>query len=110
MTRLEFNVQGSANKPYRVLLEREKGNLNAFCSCPAGSNGQTCKHILRILSGNPEGLDGADCGHLRTAVDWVLDSDVGVALRTLTEAEDRYQSAKRHLADAKKRLSASLKR
>lgn len=110
MERLEFFVQGSSPKPYRVVLEKSAENLNGFCTCGSGSNGQACKHVFRILSGNPEGLTDGFSVQLAQAVNWTVGTDVELALRSLAAAEDRYAAAKLSLATAKKALSASLRK
>jgi uncharacterized Zn finger protein len=110
MERLEFLVQGSASDPYRVTLERLDNNLNAYCTCSAGSNGQTCKHRMRILSGNPDGLIEANIEHLKQAVDWLVGTDVELALSELARAEDAFETAKQLLAAAKKKVAKSLMR
>lgn len=108
MERMVFLVQGSEIEPYRVTLEKVEGNLNAYCTCAAGSNGQYCKHRFRILSGNPEGIIGLDSNELRKAVDWLVGTDVEAALKTLVMAEDNFDAAKKELAKAKKLLAQAL--
>lgn len=49
---LIFKYQGSAAEPYTVAFSRQADTLNAICSCPAGANGQLCKHVLSLLQGN----------------------------------------------------------
>ena len=52
MERIDFLVQGSAFHPYEVkFLKRSEKNLSAYCTCPAGDNGQYCKHRFSILEG-----------------------------------------------------------
>jgi hypothetical protein len=108
MERMDFMVQGGEIEPYRVTLEKSGSNLNAYCTCAAGSNGQYCKHRFRILSGNPEGLVDPDLDRLRAAVDWLVDTDVGIALSALVKAEDDFNSAKKELARTKKLLAQAL--
>jgi uncharacterized Zn finger protein len=110
MERMEFLVQGSALDPYRVTIERFDNNLNVYCTCGAGSNGQICKHRMRILSGNPDGLIEANIDHLKHAVDWLVGTDVELALSELALAEDAFESSKQLLAAAKKKLAKSLMR
>lgn len=100
MERMEFLVQGGELEPYRVTLEKSGANLNAYCTCAAGANGQYCKHRFRILSGNPEGIVGPDLEMLRLAVDWLVGTDVELTLRGLIAAEDQLISAKRALFKA----------
>lgn len=104
MERMMFVVQGSEAEPYRVTLEKSGRNLNAYCTCAAGSNGQYCKHRFRILSGNPEGIINPNMDELRLAVDWLNGTDVETALKNLVLAEDYFEAAKKDLAKAKKYL------
>lgn len=109
MDRLEFCVQGSAEEPYRVVFEKTEGNLNAYCTCPAGANGQYCKHRFRLLSGNPEGLTSGNHSMLERVVSWLVGTDVEAALVELARAEDAQESAKKRLSKAKKMLAEALR-
>lgn len=100
MERMEFVVQGGEAEPYRVTLEKAGRNLNAYCTCAAGANGQYCKHRFRILSGNPEGVVCPDLSMLRMAVNWTEGTDVEMALRNLIAAEDQLIAAKKGLSEA----------
>jgi NAD-dependent DNA ligase len=105
----KFFVKGSSEEPYRVVVRKNGNDLNASCTCPAGLNGQACKHRLRILSGNDECVVGGDVGHIADVVDWVSGTDVERYLRELIKAEDDYETAKQHLSKAKKNFAASLR-
>ena len=110
MGRLEFLVQGSSPEPYRVIVEKSESNLNGFCTCAAGANGQACKHLMQILSGNPDGLLDECVGKLVDAVNWTANTDVEMALQQLALAEDHLIAAKKALSSAKKNLSAALRK
>jgi uncharacterized Zn finger protein len=107
--RLEVYVNGSGAEPYRVTIEKLGPNIKAFCTCPAGMNGQWCKHRLRIFSGNAEGVVSGNVERLPHVVDWLVGTDVERALSELALAEDRYSSAKRELSSAKRRLAEALR-
>lgn len=49
-----YHVTGSHGDPYEVTLTDEGSMLHAHCTCPAGSFGTLCKHILQIIGENPE--------------------------------------------------------
>lgn len=106
--RFNFLVQGSQSDPYRVTFEKEGNNLNAYCTCAAGANGQSCKHRLRILSGNHEGLIGGDIDNALIVVGWICGTDVEHYLKRLIEAEDGYDRSRKLLADARRDFAASL--
>lgn len=112
MKRIEFSVKSSdKNKdPYRVVIEKSDSNLNAFCNCGAGINGQYCKHRFQVLSGNPENVIGAKNTELALVVDWLVGTDVEVALSSLALAEDQFEHSKKILNDAKKNLAVALRK
>lgn len=49
MNQIKFLVIGSSENPYEVNFIRRGNNLSAHCTCPAGENGQYCKHRFRNL-------------------------------------------------------------
>ncbi len=110
MLRAEFFVQGSVKEPYRVTFEKKGRNLNAYCTCAAGSNGQSCKHRLRIFSGNGEALVGGDIHMLSVVADWIAGTDVEYFLKELIKAEDIYNAARKDLANAKIKFIESLRK
>jgi uncharacterized Zn finger protein len=48
MEEICFLVQGSAEEPYKVTFRKKGNNLSAYCTCPAGENGQYCKHRIEV--------------------------------------------------------------
>lgn len=53
MSKLEFFIQGSAPRPYRVIAEGEGQELRMYCTCPRGSRtGKFCKHVEMLLVGD----------------------------------------------------------
>ena len=57
MSTVSFHVQGSAEEPYNVTFQkRSDTNLSAYCTCPAGKNGQYCKHRINIMAGSTTGI------------------------------------------------------
>lgn len=110
MLRAEFNVKGSQAEPYRVIVEKIGNNLNAFCTCAAGANGQSCKHRLMIFSANQQNIVGGDIDMLGSVVDWISGTDVEFFWRELVKAEDIYNAARKQLSAAKKNFSDSLRK
>ena len=56
MEEIFFLVQGSAEEPYKVTFRKTGNNLSAYCTCPAGENGQHSKHRMNILRGITSGI------------------------------------------------------
>lgn len=105
----QFLVQGSSPDPYKVTIVKNGVDLNAYCTCAAGQNGQPCSHRLRILSGNSEGLVGGDVDALSAVVGWVSGTEFEFFLKELISAEDEYRSAKNRFSEAKKNFSAAMR-
>ena len=103
---ITFLVQGSAAEPYRVLFRRrDRTNLSAYCTCPAGENGMYCKHRIRILLGLVEGIVSKNTKDVQTVVGWVVGTDVEVALVTVVTLEKEADRIKSNLSAAKHALS-----
>jgi hypothetical protein len=105
MGEISFLVQGSAEEPYRVTFRKNGNSLNAYCTCPAGENGQYCKHRIKILGGITHGIISGNEAELQIAALWLQGTDMEVALNALNDAEEQYEKAKIDLAGAKKRLA-----
>lgn len=107
---ITFEVQGSAPSPYRVTFEnRGAGNLAAFCTCPAGQNGQYCKHRFSIMGGDAAGIVSGNEPEVQMIVGWLKGSDVERKLGELSEAERQLDAAKRAVSRAKQAVAQSLR-
>jgi len=105
----EFLVQGSAPEPYVVSFRRrEAKNISAYCTCPAGESGMSCKHRIRILRGLLEGIVSKNTTDVSTVAGWLAGSDVEAALRTIDELEKETDRIKKALSAAKKALAQCL--
>ena len=101
MNKLEFLVQGSADDPYEVTFTKEGNNLNAYCTCPAGENGQYCKHRFGILDGSTKGIVSGNESQVPKVVGWLVGTDVEAAIREMRKAEKEYEAAKKNLSAVK---------
>ena len=104
MTNLRFEIQGSADEPYVVVIERQANNLRATCDCPAGTNGLHCKHRLRLFKGDSTGIVGGDTKRVGEVPKLVEGTDVELAILTLELAEKEAELAKSGVLKAKKAL------
>lgn len=109
MKKIEFQVQGSAPEPYRVTLINDEKYLNALCTCPAGQNGQYCKHRLAILSGDTRAIISMNENQVVTIRDWLRGTDIEKALIELAQAEHEHLAAKKRLTVAKKKVAQAMK-
>ncbi len=89
METTQFKVQGSAAEPYTTTFKRDGINLIAHCTCPAGEVGQYCKHRLRILSGETDGIVSGNEKDVVIVQSWLKGTDVEAALNGLTEAQQK---------------------
>lgn len=109
MDELRFLVQGSAEAPYKVTFQKNGNNLSAYCTCPAGDNGQYCKHRFNILGGITYGIVSGNEADVKTVASWLHGTDVEKALNRVFEAEEQFESAKKELSAAKKRLAEAFR-
>jgi uncharacterized Zn finger protein len=109
METFEFLVQGSASEPYRVSFRRRGvKNLSAYCTCPAGENGMSCKHRVRILRGLLDGIVSKNIADVTTVAGWLAGTDVEAALNSIDTLEREAERIKKALSSAKKALSQCL--
>lgn len=110
MREIKFEVQGSASEPYEVdFVRRGDGNLSAYCSCPAGENGQYCKHRINILAGNVEGIVSPNQEAVKVVASWLPGTDLEAALKRVLALEIEEARLKRELSVAKKELAKSMR-
>lgn len=109
MQTIVFLVQGSAAEPYRVTFQRNENKISAYCSCPAGINGQYCKHRISILKGKSEGIVSDNMSDASVVSSWLPGSNVAKAMSSLEDAEYDLELAKQSASDAKKALAASMR-
>ena len=109
MDSIIFFVQGSAPDPYKVTFSKEGNNLTAFCTCPAGENGQYCKHRFRILAGDPTAITSGNLEEVKTVASWLAGTDVEGALKQVKDAELLLRKAEKELSKFKKNLARAMR-
>jgi hypothetical protein len=103
---ISFKVQGSAAEPYSVTFEkRSETNLSAYCSCPAGVNGQYCKHRFNILDGDTKGIVSANLDDVKLVQSWLPGTNVAKALLRMRELEVDAEKINKALSAAKKEVA-----
>lgn len=100
-----FFVQGSAKEPYKVTFQKNGNKLSAYCNCPAGDNGQYCKHRFNILGGIIDGIVSGNEPDVEIVILWLTGTDVEAALNDVKDAEELFESARLKLSTAKKQLA-----
>lgn len=109
MQEISFKVQGSATEPYDLsFVRRSTTNLSAYCSCPAGENGQHCKHRINIFSGITSGIVSNNLEDVKTVQAWFYGTDVEVALDKVRKLEAEELAIKKALRSAKKELALTM--
>ena len=78
---------GSGIEPYEVSFLKNGNNLNAYCSCPAGMNGQHCKHRFDILEGSSKGVARDNIDQVKAVAGWRHGTGVEEALFMLKRWE-----------------------
>lgn len=109
MDTIRFLVQGSSTEPYKVTFQKNGNNLSAFCTCPAGDNGQYCKHRFSILGGFSDEIVSVNESDVQTVAAWLPGTDIEAAMNAVMNAEEKFDLAKRDLSEAKKRLAKAFR-
>ena len=90
-------------------FNKDGSNLSAYCTCPAGENGQYCKHRFAILSGNTEAVVSKNIADAKRIAHWLPGTDVEKALQEVTRAEQELERAQKHLSAVKKKLATAFR-
>lgn len=106
---ISFMVSGSAPDPYEVTFLRTNEKVTAFCTCPAGENGQYCKHRLAIMEGHASVMASQNQGDIGTVRAWLIGTELEAALFEFRQAESVYEAAKTALGIAKKNLGKKMR-
>ena len=110
MLEISFAVQGSAAVPYRVVfVKRSDNKLSAYCSCPAGGNGQYCKHRFNILDGQAKGIVSDNLNDVMVVQSWLTATDVEKALVKMRKLEAEAEKIKKALSAAKKDVAQAMR-
>jgi uncharacterized Zn finger protein len=107
---LKFYVQGSAPEPYFVQINKDGNNLGASCDCPAGQNGQYCKHRVNLLKGLRDGVVGGDLDQISALPSIIKGTDVELAMQELVAALDEEERAKKRTSSKKKAFAKAMLR
>lgn len=105
---IKFLVQGSASEPYQTVFDKKDDKITATCSCPAGVEGpvgQVCKHRVRILHGDTDGIVSTNIAEVKIVQGWIAGTDIEIAVHKLAEGEAELERAKKKVAAAKKALA-----
>lgn len=97
-------VKGSSLEPYKVSFTKNKNNINAFCTCPAGKNGQHCKHRFSIVACDSEAVVSLNKEQVAVIKSWLKGSELEKALIRFTEAKHQYDEAKKAFNFCKKNI------
>ena len=109
MDAIKFLVQGSSPEPYKVqFIKRSDKNLSAYCTCPAGDNGQYCKHRFSILEGSSKGIVSHNLDDLKLIQSWLPGTDVENAMIKMRELELEALRIKKALSLAKKSVAKAM--
>lgn len=105
---LQFLVQGSDPKPYKVVFKRDGPDLKATCTCKAGMNGILCKHRLLILDGEKCGIISENIDQVAEVASWLLGSNVASAISEVVALEAQKKTLDAKIKHAKKLIADAL--
>lgn len=108
MVRIEFEVEGSTGKIYRVKFEKAENTVHAFCDCDAGLKGSYCKHRLEIMDGQYNKIISENLSDLKILKEILSDSELERAYQNLMFAEKRHLETKKDVEKMRKLLSRAM--
>ena len=80
-----------------------------FCTCPAGLNGQYCKHRFRILDGDSTGIISNNLEDVKTVASWMTGSDIEVAIKRVKELELNLRKIEAEMSMLKKQVAKAMR-
>jgi len=110
MRHIEFTIRGMKGDLYTCTFEREGENLNAFCTCPDGRNGNYCKHRFALIDGNRSIVVSNNAEQVDELPDMIAGTDVETALVALSEAIESYQQAEERLVEKQLALALAMRK
>jgi len=108
MEELTLRVKGSSSDPYELTFIKDGDSLTALCDCPAGTFANVCKHRVAILDGDNSAVLADDVVKTGIVVEWLIGTDVELALAELREVEARKNLSKPDLVAAKRKLAKAM--
>jgi len=109
METIIFKVKGSDPEPYKVTVTKDGNIVNAFCTCPAGRNGQYCKHRFAIMAANQDAVVSDNGDQVVEVNSWIPGSNIEAALSEYAEAEHEKDKATKRLSLAKKNVAKAMR-
>jgi hypothetical protein len=109
MDDLVFAVRSSSNPlVYQLRATRTATGVRFSCSCPAGDNGQHCKHRLALLVGDVTAIAEGTHDDVLALAELVRNSQIVTAMREVEDAEKAVAAAQRNLKKAKQALGRAM--
>ena len=104
MNKISFKVQGSEPEPYDVTFTKEDPNLFCTCTCKAGIMGTYCKHRIRILVGDSEGITSENLNEVEIVASWLPGTQLANAIIEFQKTEAELAVADKKCKKAKKAI------
>lgn len=106
MKEISFAVQGSAAEPYEVsFIKKPPTTIIALCSCPAGQNGQYCRHRLAIIDGNATGIVSDNRDQVMLVKEWISGTDLENVISEYRDLEERAAEINKALSNIKRKMA-----
>lgn len=110
MQELVFEVKGSAIDPYIVkFVNRGSDQITAFCSCPAGVNGQHCKHRLSIMRGQLKSVVVGEKSDVEVVKQWLSGTALEEAFLRMDDLQIQADKINKSLSGVKKTVSKMMR-
>ncbi|MBE6442289.1 MAG: hypothetical protein E7022_08200 [Desulfovibrio desulfuricans] len=99
-----FTVSGDSGHDYELSIGHSEDGMYFRCSCPAGQNGQLCKHRLRILQGDDSAMYYTDENTMLLLNNFRSLPEIKSILAKKYEIEQEQERLKKELNKLKKKM------
>lgn len=93
---------------YEIVAARADGLLRMKCDCPAGENGQHCKHRIALLSGGADQIADADAANVAVLRTWLAGTPLENVLADFLACEREMEDLKVRQKAIKRRLASAM--
>ena len=106
MPALEFIVRSSSSDEVYFLKAYEtQAGVRFTCSCPAGENGQHCKHRIALANGDTSRLAQPNDVAVKALIAMLSTTSIPQTVTRIVELEQIAASIKKEISEEKKKLS-----
>ena len=108
MKKISFKVQGSADEPYNVSINRNGNKIQCVCNCGAGVNKMHCKHWMGVFEGIKQKYISLSEKQIKEIQSWLSGSDIESAWKEYERIKEKEIKIKKEISREKKAVMKKL--